>query len=99
MPMEAVMKAPTRLHVLRKARGLTQTVLAAMAGVSPSQVCTAEKGYASPAALAKLAAVLGEPDPSKLLEPPSADAPTAPDDERVLDRLAGAREALANAEE
>jgi len=76
------MEAPTRLRLLRKAKGLTQLNLSLMAGVGQSQVCSAEKGYASSAALEKIAIVLGEQEPKRLLERavpavPEAAAPLA----------------------
>jgi len=72
------MEAPTRLRLIRKAKGLTQTKLAEMAGVMPPVVCGAENGhYVSPASLAKIAAVLGETEPARLLERAVVAAPEA----------------------
>lgn len=58
---------PTRLKLLRVARGWSQNELARRAGVSGVMAGACERGMFSPQILARIATALGESDPARLL--------------------------------
>ncbi len=58
---------PTRLRALRLARGMSQSDLAFLAGVSQTTVSAAERGMSSPLLLRAIAEVL-DTDPKRLLD-------------------------------
>jgi len=59
---------PTRLRLIRLARGLTIDDMARAAGVNAQYLSAIERGMDSPSVLARIAAHLGEPDPARLLD-------------------------------
>lgn len=59
---------PTRLKLLRLARGLSQCDIAARAGVCQVSVSTCELGRPAPRALPAIARVLRVSPPERLLE-------------------------------
>ena len=62
------MLAPTRLRLIRVARGMTQIELAEKANVSQADVSAAERGLDAAGALKKIAKALGEKDHERLIE-------------------------------
>jgi transcriptional regulator with XRE-family HTH domain len=66
MPYDSL--PPTRLKLLRVARGWSQEELARRAGVSSVMAGACERGMTSPSMLERIAAALGEPDPARLLD-------------------------------
>ena len=68
-PTRNAAKNPTRLRLLRLAAGLTQAELEEKAGVNRVLISRVEQGAGGyPKMLKKLADVLGEADPERLLE-------------------------------
>jgi transcriptional regulator with XRE-family HTH domain len=62
------MQTPTRMRQLRTTRGWTQADVVKLTGLNQATVSHAERGIATAATLMKIAAVLGEAEPERLLE-------------------------------
>ncbi len=66
--METYSVPTRRLRLLRVARGISQSDLASLAGVSQGAVSACERGMTSPLLLEALAAVFGVDPPQRLLD-------------------------------